>query len=228
MKKYFLTFVLLIVSVFSLSACGKTDINLANYLIEERNTLFTAQDDIYSVTLSSGLREENYALDGTIGNMVDFAVLTLSRLNSNPLANDTYNYVVTVNEDNYSGTLTKSETDNTYSADLQINIPAGATVNAQITFTGYNFNKQLENTSSSFAVDKNKALEIASKELKTELENLTSDKNNTTEVVMKLLKDYSDSELKTYYWYVGVISTTGETLGILIDANTGDVIAKKV
>lgn len=228
MKKKFLTFLLIIASVFSLSACGKSNINLNDYLIEERNTLFTAQDEIYTVTLSSGLREENYALDGIVNNKIDFALLTISRNNANPLSNDTYTYTVTVNDQTYTGDMEKSATDNSYSADLLINIPADATVNAQIDFTGYTFNKQLENTSNSFAVDKNKALEIATNELKTELENMLADKNNKIEVVMKLLKDFSNSEIKAYYWYVGTISTNGETLGILIDANTGDIIAKKV
>ena len=45
---------------------------------------------------------------------------------------------------------------------------------------------------------------------------------------MKILKDHSDSELKTYYWYIGVVATNGETLGILIDANSGEIIAKNV
>ena len=46
--------------------------------------------------------------------------------------------------------------------------------------------------------------------------------------VMKILKDYSIENTPKYYWYVGIISTNGETLGILIDATKGDVIAKKV
>ena len=45
---------------------------------------------------------------------------------------------------------------------------------------------------------------------------------------MKILKDSSNAEINHYYWYVGVISTNGETLGILIDTNTGEIIAKKV
>lgn len=228
MKKKILTFLLLAVTILSFTGCGKNNVDLSNYLIEERNTLYTAQDDLYTVTLSNGLREENYSLDGVVGNMVDFAVLTLVKNNSDPLANDTYSYTVTVNENTYTGELVKSETDNSYSADLGINIPTDSTINVKITFTGYVFDKELENTYSSFAVDKNKAIEIANKELKTELENLTADKNNKIEVVMKLLKDHSNSELKTYYWYIGIISTSGETLGILIDANSGDVIAKKV
>lgn len=228
MKKKILTFLLIVASVFGLSACGKSNINLNDYIIEERHTLFTAQDNLYTVTLSSGLREENYALDGIVNNKIDFAVLTIARNNADPLSNDTYTYTVVVNDQTYTGDMEKSATDNTYSADLMVNIPADATVNAEIKFTGYTFNQPLENTSNSFTVDKSKAIEIANTELKTELENLTADKNNKIEVVMKLLKDYSNTELKTYYWYVGIVSTNGETLGILIDANSGNIIAKKV
>ena len=228
MNKKILTFILIVSSIFCLTACGKKSINLNDFLIEERNNLFTAQDELYTVTLSSGLREENYALDGIVNNKIDFAILTIVRNNSNPLSNDTYTYKVIVNDQTYTGDMERSSSDNSYSADLMINIPADATVNAEIKFTGYTFNQAMENTSNSFTVDKAKAIEIANSELKTELENLLADKNTKIEVVMKLLKDFSNSELKTYYWYVGIISTNGETLGLLIDANSGNIIAKKV
>jgi hypothetical protein len=42
------------------------------------------------------------------------------------------------------------------------------------------------------------------------------------------MKDYSSYEIKNYYWYVGIISTNGDTMGVLLDANTGEDIAKKV
>ena len=45
---------------------------------------------------------------------------------------------------------------------------------------------------------------------------------------MKIMKDHSNEDLKNYYWYVGIISTNGDTMGILIDANNGEIIAKKV
>ena len=80
MKKKLLILILLCCTVFSLTACKKHEINLSDYLIEERNNLFTANDDIYSVNISSGLREENYNFDGVVGNMVNFAVLTYSAI----------------------------------------------------------------------------------------------------------------------------------------------------
>ncbi len=228
MKKKILIFMLLAVSLISLSACGRSKINLSEYLIEKRTNLYTAEDELYSVTFSSGMREQDYELDGVITNMVEFGILTLSRLDCNPLANDTYTYTVQINDQIYTGFLEPSQVDNSYVADVGVSAPNDATITVQITFTGYSFNEELSNTSNSFSVNADKAIEIANKELEEELKNITSDKNTKIEVVMKNLKDYSNSEIKNYYWYIGVISTNGETLGILIDAGSGDVIAKKV
>lgn len=228
MKKKILVFMLLAISLISLTACGNTKINLADYLIEKRTSLYTAEDELYSVTFSSGTREQDYQLDGIINDMVDFGIITLSRLDNNPLANDTYTYTVQINDQTYTGFLEPSSVDNSYIADIGASAPSDASITVQITFTGYSFNKELTNTSNLFSVNGEKAIEIANEELKEELKNITSDKNTKIEVVMKNLKDYSNSEIKNYYWYIGVISTNGETLGILIDAGTGDVIAKKV
>ena len=111
---------------------------------------------------------------------------------------------------------------------MEVNDFTNETINAQISFTGYTFNKDLENTGSNFQVDCASAVKVAEKELKDDIQNLLSDKNVKIEVVTKIMKDYSSQELKNYYWYVGVVSTNGDTMGILIDANTGEIIAKKV
>lgn len=228
MKKRLLVFTMLAVCLFCLTACGKSSINLSDYLIEERNNLFTAQDNLYSVTFSSGMRENNYAYDGNIDEKVEFGVLTLMRNDSNPLANDTYSYKITIGEEELSGTMEKSPVDNSYAVDIERSVDDNATINVEIKFTGYKFNQGLVNTSKDFSVDKKTALDIANKELKEDIKNLMSDKNNKIEVVMKILKDSSSSEVNRFYWYVGVISTNGETLGLLIDTNTGEIIAKKV
>ena len=228
MKKKILMFMLLFVGLISLSACGSSKIDLSKCLIEKRTTLYTAEDELYAVTFSSGTREQDYELDGVVGEMVDFGIVTLSRLDNAPLADDTYTYTVQINDQTYTGFLEKSSVDNSYLADVGASAPMDATVKIQITFTGYSFNEELINTSSQFAISADKALEMANEELKEELNNITSDKNVKIEVVMKNLKDYSNSETRNYYWYVGVVSTNGDTLGILIDASTGDVIAKKV
>lgn len=228
MKKKFLLFGIALSCVFLLSACAtKKELDLNNYIIEQRDNLYVAMDDLYSATLSSGLREENYSFDGAITNKVPFAILTFSKLDNLPLANDTYSYTITIGEEQLTGSLEKSQLDNTYSVDLEKEIANDAVINLQIKFTGYNFNKEMENISSSFQVDCPTAIKIATKELKNEIKN-TLNENNKIEVVTKILKDYSSSEVKAYYWYIGVVATSGETFGILIDSSTGNIIAKKV
>ena len=227
MKKKIITFALILFGLATLSACGKTKLNLADYCIEKRCNLFTASDSNYTISLSTGKREENYSLDGVVGNMVDFGVVTFSRLDKNPMANDTYHYDITIGEEVYSGDLIKSDLDNTYSVDLGIALQDDAEVSAKVSFTGYTFEQNLISTSQDFSVGADQALGIATKELNESVNNVMKDHNNI-EVVMKILKDYSTSDVKAYYWYVGVISTDGQTMGILIDANTSNIIAKKI
>ena len=228
MKKKIAICALLGFGALGLSACGNNSINLNDHLIEQRVKLYTASDNLYSVTLSTGTRENDYNFDGVVNEMVPFGVLTITRNDNNPLANDTYSYIVTIGEQSYSGFLSKNNTDNSYSADLEVNNIGDETVNAQISFTGYTFNQDLENTSSNFQVDYLGAIKVAENELKDDIQNLLSDKNVKIEVITKIMKDYSSAELKNYYWYVGIISTNGDTMGILINANTCEVIAKKV
>lgn len=227
MKKKLFIFSILAVMMFGLSACSGSKIDLKDYIIEERTTLYTASDSLYNVSLSTGMREQDYNLDGIRNEMVEFGVLTISRNDSEPLANDNYYYTVTIGEEILTGSLIPSQIDNSYTVDLERKFSEDSVINVEISFTGYTFNEDLTNTSQDFSVDLETALEIANQELASELSNM-SKLNPNIEVVTKILKDYSSEELKRYYWYVGVISGDGDTLGLLIDANSGEVIAKKV
>ncbi len=227
MKKKILCLAVLMLCLFGLTACNNTKIDLNNYLIEERNNLFTAEDDNYAVTFSTGLREKEYDLDGVRNEMVDFGVLTIARIDRQPIATTGCEYVLTIDDEVLRGNLIKSELDNTYSCDLERSVLNESKIHVQINITGYTFEKDLENTSNDFSVDKTAAISVANSELNESLNGFSKDKNNF-EAVMKIVKDYSTSEVKNYYWYIGVVAQNGETLGILIDATNGDVIAKKI
>ena len=114
-KKKIGLLILVAICIFTLSACGKSNVNLSDYVIEKRENLFVASDNIYSVSFSTGTRESDYNFDGIVNEMVPFGVLTLTRNNNQSLANDTYSYIVTINDQTYSGFLEKSN-NNSYSA----------------------------------------------------------------------------------------------------------------
>jgi len=226
-----------IICVLSIALCGilfvgcngkkQAETNFNNHLIEIRNNLFAGQDEIYYATVCTGEREQDYALDGVIGELVPFGIVTLARLDNEMLRLDEYPFTLIVNGENITGCLEKSPYDNTYSADIEQVIANDAEINLQLVVDGTNFNQTLANVSSTFEVDKNKAINIACNELKDGLKNLNREKDYLSEAFIKILKDYS-GEGNRYYWYVGIISPEGKTSGILIDASTGDIISKKV
>lgn len=227
MKKKFLLTVLISFCILSFVGCGKSNFDISKYIIEKRDTLFVANDNLYSVTFSTGLREENYNFDGTVNNLIPFGILTISRLDNQPMANDAYSCIVEINDQSYSGFLEKGA-NNSYSVDLEVSATNEDNITASISFTGYTFKQQLQNINKDFEVDQQTALSIAENELKQPISNILKNKNVKIEVVTKIMKDHSSSDLKNYYWYVGAISTSGDSLGVLINTNTGEIIAKKV
>ena len=50
MKKKFLFAIIISFCILNFVGCGKSGFNISNYLIEKRDTLFTANDELYCVT----------------------------------------------------------------------------------------------------------------------------------------------------------------------------------
>lgn len=210
--------------------CGgnkKAETNFNNHLIEIRNNLFAGEDETFYATVCTGTREQDYALDGVVNELVPFGIVTLARLDNEMLKLDEYPFTLVVNGENVTGCLEKSPYDNTYSADIEQVISDDAELVLQLSIDGKNFNQALTNISSGFAVDKDSAITIACEQLKESIKDLSKEKNNASEAFIKILKDYS-GESNRYYWYVGIISPEGKTSGVLIDTNSGEIISKKV
>ncbi|MBQ7880454.1 MAG: PepSY domain-containing protein [Clostridia bacterium] len=226
-----------ILCILSIALCGvmfvgcggikDAETNFNNHLIEIRNNLFAGQNDEYYATVCTGQREQDYALDGVVNELVPFGIVTFARLDNEMLKQDTYAFTLVVNGENVVGSLEKSPYDNTYSADIEQVIADDAEITLELVVDGVNFSQALTNVSSSFQVSKDNAIDIACEELKDSVKALSKEENNLSEAFIKILKDYS-GESNRYYWYVGIISPEGETSGVLIDATTGDVISKKV
>lgn len=227
MNKKILALGLLGIGLVGLSACGKqSDVTINNCIIEQRENLFIATDNLYQVSFSGGMREQNYAFDGVKNEMVPFGILTFNRLDYDPLATDSYTYTVNIDGVEYSGTLVNDEVENSYSVDLGVNASPTAQMDVTIEFTGYTFKQNLACVSGDFAVDQAAALKIANKEMQSQLNNLVTKENNI-EAVIKIVRDYTSEDVCNYYWYVGGVTTNGETIGVLIDTTTGEILAKK-
>ncbi len=229
MKK-FLCVLAVVCCVFGLTACGgnkQAEIDFNQHLIEIRNNLFAGQDETFYATVCTGEREQDYALDGVINELVPFGIVTMARLDNESLTADSYPFTLVVNGENLTGSLEKSPYDNTYSADIEQIIADDAEVTLQLVVDGVNFNQPLTNVSQQFAVSKQDAINTACETLKSSIKNLSREEGSFSEGFVKILKDYS-GETNKYYWYIGIISPDGQTSGVLIDASTGSVVSKKI
>ena len=221
----------LVLVCFSFVGCGgkkeqalKT---LNNNIIETRNNIYVGADDNFYATFTSGERENPYSLDGVINEMVAFGIVTFSKNDNSRLSNDEYTFTITINGEEKTGTLEKSPFDNTYSADIGINVDDNAEISLKLNAENKEFNQTLFNESKNFAITKQKAIEIASETLTEQINALNKETEKQSEVLIKILKDYSGDNNR-YFWYVAIISPDGETAGVLIDSNTGEVVSKKV
>lgn len=215
--------------VVGLTACGgkKNEIDFNEHLIEIRNNIFAGQDESFYATVCTGEREQDYALDGVINELVPFGIVTMSRFDNERLNADSYPFTLVINGESVNGSLEKSPYDNTYSADIEQVIADDAEVVLQVVVDGVSFNQTLSNISKDFAVSKQDAINLACETLKSSIKNLSREEGSYSEGFVKILKDYS-GETDKYYWYIGIISPDGQTSGVLIDASTGSVVSKKL
>ena len=228
MKKFVCGLVLLCALVFVGCNSNKKSVDMINdHIIEVRNNIYMGSDEKYYATFCSGERENPYELDGVVNEMVPFGIVTFSRNDNAKLTNDEYMFTITINGEATSGTLSKSPFDNTYSADIEKAVDDDAEISLEININGTSFSQTLFNESKNFGVSQQRAIEIAGKELSSTLSEMKSGGGKTAEAMIKILKDYS-GETNRYFWYVGVVGADGKTAGILIDANSGEVVSLKV
>jgi len=200
---------------------------LENHIIEKRNNIYSASDDSYFATFCSGERENDYALDGVVNEKVPFGIVTFSKNDNSVMTKDCYNFDIEINGELKSGKLEKSPYDNTYSADIEMQVDDNAEIKLVVDVDGYAFEQVLYNESKNFKISQTDAIEIAGNELKDCISQIKEKNGKTGEAMVKILKDFS-GETNRYFWYVGFVSVEGTTCGILIDTNSGDIVSKKL
>lgn len=228
MKKIFSAIFVALIAVIFVGCGEKKEAvdTINNHIIEVRNNLYAGSDENFFATFCTGDREDPYGLDGVINEKIPFGIVTFSRVNNSSLNNTEYNFTIIINGEETSGILEKSPYDNTYSADIGKKVDDNAEISLRLTADGKEFNQVLFNESKNFAVTKEDAINIAGEELKDAIVSMNKE-DGSPEAMVKILKDCS-GETNRYFWYVGIVSSNGKTAGVLIDANTGDIISKKL
>lgn len=219
LKKVALGFMLTLV-VVSLFGCGMSTMGLVEENMSELTKVYyMAENNDFYCTLSSGVREKNYLMNGESGEVTDFALLTI------------------VPNQNVSGSLIKahvkidgveSEVEleiNGLNHNFMVDLEKAFSGNEVVEVTYEGVGLVLENVSNDFSVDYNKAIEIACKEMNEQIVAKKKFSNLNAECYLRVL-DKKANQFDSVFWCFTVLNVDNESYSIVLSAEDGTVLAK--
>lgn len=226
MKKIISFMVVVLLFVTAIACTDQMQLSFNNNLSEVRRNLFAGSNEHVYVTFMTGLREENYVLDGCSTNKVEFGVVAFSIINKENLYLNNAKYKLTVNDKVYEGDLSRNPYDFTYVADIQKVVEDDAVINVGIISDKIECKLSLDNVSNEWAVSHTDARDLGYKAMKKQIKKLSKTKLLDGEVYVKILYD-TNQPSNEYFWYVGVVFKDGKNISVILDIRTGKVLSRK-
>ena len=225
MKKHLTIIFILIFSAICFYGCN----NNINLLVQEkisevRFNLFNCFSDEINVNFTSGFRENPYILNGKSESKKEFGVITVKFLKEIENKNILPSFVITINDMDFDGEFELNPFDQTYVQDIETFVLDDSTISIKVMWGDFLFENELKNISKTFNCNHSKALNIFIKEYDKDIKYLL--KNNIDfEVYIKIINDPSLNIDKNYF-YVCLLSTTGESLSVIIDPFSQEILVK--
>lgn len=206
-----------------LSGCGGNNVvEIAKNSISELTlNYFVGETENFKVSMSSGLREQDYAVDGVRGDLVEFCVLSVVPVGGV----DTFGleYTVEINEDTHQGVFEQSPFDHSLASDLGLSVADSDEVFVYIILNNETEIAKLNCISSDFEIKETLAVNIAVEHLLPKISALLEDKKSI-EGYCKVIS--SDKNLGIYFWYVSFVNTDFTRIAVIIDPASGEIIAE--
>lgn len=224
MKKIlFITF-MLIAPLILMGCSNNLSVRLQDNLSEVRFNLFTASNEKINVNFTSGFREDPYVINGISENKKEFGVITVKFLCDISTKEGTPKFVITINEMDFDNEFILNPFDQTYVQDISTFVLDDSTIFIKITWQDFYFESELVNESNNFNINHKQALNIFIKEFETDITNLLKGDINF-EMYVKIISDPS-LNIDQNYFYVSLISVNGNSFSVIIDPNSGQILAK--
>ena len=150
MKKYF--FMLLLIPILAFAGCGKESVK--DNMSEVTHLYFFGEQDGYECSISVGLREQNYIMDGKHGQTCEFSLVSLK---CPEVTSDKIEVTISIDGNTQNLSLEFNPLNSNYMADLGYNLSQDASV-----FLSFqNVTISLVERTSSFDVNYDQAIDIA-------------------------------------------------------------------
>ena len=208
---------LLIPFSFCCKNSKKQETFVSDSLSEYRKNLFVGTGSTFTVTFTSGEREEPYIMDGQKNELKDFGVITL-KFDSLPA--NLPQFELKVNENTFVGTLEKNPYDNTFAYDICSQVEDADTLSFYL--VDFDETVSLNCVSNSWGYNYKSALEIFENKYKTEINSQIQEGHLKAEIYIKIVTD--NKNMENVYWYVLMVCKNGDMFALLIDTKTGQII----
>ena len=216
MKKRYSAFLLLIGVLPALTACGKAK-DYSPFISEARYDIFRAETEEFAVTLSCISREYPYASDGIASPRTD--VVEISLIPSSMAMTDYSIYVVGEKEWGGEASYRNAYSDWFYSESVTA-FPEGS-VTLRIEWDENVQELTATSVKNEKTISVKEALDRAVTAEKERIDRMSSGGEFRGEFYVRLVRR------DTNYYYVGIVGTDGGITSLLLDGETGEVLARR-
>lgn len=217
MKK---TFLLVVTSICLaiLSSCASS-VSLSMYVSQRRTGVFNGEKDGYTVTVYAEERETPFITDGYVGEMKNYLIIRLEKKGE---ALNNASVFISYDDVLVDSSFTYNPLNGKYTVEEQVaRLPISKTLKVEITDGENKVEIPLDSAVLDDVIDVNKALKHVQNYDKETVNNLFKKGEPGVEIRVRLLC----SDGRNYY-YVG-FANAKKTVAYLVDAVTGNVLAKK-
>lgn len=215
MKKYIPSVLLLLGLLPLLTACGGYDYK--KHVSEIRSDLFCAETEEYSLTLACISREYPYALDGVAAERSDLVEITLV-----PTQNTAEKFTITVlGEQSWGGEMSYRNVRGDYFYSQGVTSFPEGSVTLRVTCGDGEQEIVATSVKNEKTLSPDEALSFALKHEKQTVNVLMQNGSFAGEFHVRLLRR------DTNYYYVGITDTNGATVALLLNSETGELLARR-
>ena len=212
----------LIFALVGMSACGvETNKLVKKNMAEVTSVYYYGESEDCYATLSVGEREEEYLLDGSCGQLTEFALLVLAFHNT--VQQNAIKAKVLIDNVGVEVELELNANNGKFMCDLERKLTGEEVV--AIEFDEKHF--ALDAISNDFLIDSNKAIEIACQEFEGLIQSITKSNKLLGEGYLRIL-DKKANNFDGVFWCFTLLDRSGNSWSVIISTEDGSILAKSI
>lgn len=223
-----ISFVLvMVIMAVALVACDKTDkklLSMQNSISYYCDQMLVAEDGNFYVEYIKGEKEVALIADGEIGEMATYCQLNVAPVNLD-MTNRTITFKLSGDKGFYEGTLEKNILGINFNANISEPQNLGEIKSLTLTVGEESFEYELKSISAE-PLDCKKVVENIYNNCSDDLEGMFDGNNFDREIYIKVSCDRL-KQPKSYYWFVNIVENSENMFCVLVDMETGEIVAKK-